>query len=75
MSEALRAAIRDGRAMRQARDKRRAGSIPCDSPEGAQIMMDAARAGRLVLGSAHRAIAIKHGVSIEGVLFNDQPRQ
>lgn len=38
-------------------------------------MMEIARSAKLVLGSAHRALARKHGVSIEGIRFNDQPTQ
>lgn len=75
MSDFLRAAIRDGDALRAGRARRRLDSIPCDSPEGAQAMMEIARSAGLLLGGAHRALARKHGVSIEGIRFNDQPTQ
>lgn len=43
--------------------------MPVDSLEGIEIMMASARRSGLVLSEYHKRIAMKHGVSTEGVTF------
>jgi hypothetical protein len=42
----------------------------CDSVEGMTILAGWARAHRIVLSEAHEKLAIKHGVSLEGVAIS-----
>lgn len=43
---------------------------PVDSKEGIEMLMSFARNGGFVLSRVHEAIAKKHGVSTEGVMFS-----
>lgn len=44
-------------------------NLPLDSKDGIAWAFEYARAHRLVLYEYHEKIAIKHGVSTEGVMF------
>lgn len=44
--------------------------IALDSKQGITILVNWARAHRIMLNDSHRRIAKRYGVSVEGVLFS-----